>query len=161
MTSDSNSIPHVHQIENVRCRCYMRSPERRYFVNRCILIVQGHSRSSKSVPIESPCAISLVMNMNSVSHRLRDIATLFAVFLSRFRLKPPQGVFPYDIGYECWSKKLESLGTTRRWISHNPMFIFLHMVPTYDRQSDGRTAWLVWALMFRLKRWLHHTSYFL
>jgi len=52
----------------------------------------------------------LVTSLTHVSGAITSVLTFtFYLYVPQSRLKPSQGVLPYEVAYEVWSHKLESL----------------------------------------------------
>jgi len=88
----------------------------RSWMRLCVTVVQSHSRSLKLVPIgEARMQITIIVHYFDampIFYRFRDITIywskicIFCPFYSpQSRLKPPQGSFPWDLGYESWYQK--------------------------------------------------------
>ena len=110
----------------------------------CVTVGPGHSRSSKSVLIESPYAISYLSSIVTVPIfcRLRDITIcwskmhFFAVLHTAVSFKALYGV-PCVLGYNMRSRKLESIAgwlngsAVERW-SLTGEFSLSSVQPTAD-----------------------------
>ena len=65
--------------------------------------VQGHSRLSRSVPMESPCAISYYKNWHSISYRFGVIAAYRSNFKHFAFFEPPFGGLRGNVRCSSWA----------------------------------------------------------
>ena len=90
-----------------------RTNKNLYRVRWCITVVQGHSRSSKLVSIESPYVTDFLLvlkcNYMPIFYRFRDIATYWSKFVFfavviYLSLVWSLEMDLWDLGYESWSQ---------------------------------------------------------
>jgi len=99
---------------NLHSILHSKSRKKLYRLRWCITVIHGHWRSSKFVPIESQYATSYwfstvtICLSFTVSEKLVKIF-VFAVFTHPSLVWNPHKGVVWDLRYETWYQKLESL----------------------------------------------------
>jgi len=111
---------------------------KKYLERRRVTLVHGHSRSSKLVPVESPCGISceswiivwcdLILFLSYCDLLVKKSA--FSPFLLQSRLKPSVGVFPWNLGFENRSRQIDVSALTCRQKHHDRTVINFDSIPS-------------------------------
>jgi len=140
----STRRPHTHQQDT-------QATVTRTWPTRCVTVVQGHPRSSKRIPIESPYVISyqtsiVHCNYAPIFYLFRDITTywskicVFAVLATPVSLEAIAREVPWELWYESWYPKIELLA--RWWKPHGSTVIISDTTSVWqtDRRTDGHAA---------------------